>query len=133
VRITLLMPVMLTGLAFLGLLTVRLRQAHTYPFVGLALVSVLAVCLIGSYSIWQFHLPMLIKLIVSLLIGSLATVVLFDFGEAGTRFLLLVSAILMSGFCLVAIASVGMLFVPSAIALSVAAARVLTSVESQTA
>jgi len=122
VLLTLLMPVVLTGLSFLTIMITYLRQVGSKFLLTVSAVLLMIFGVMGILSIWQFYLPIVLKLAVSVVIASFSAVLVIDVRQAGTQLLLWVAAILLLGFCLVAIFSAGIFYLPAAIALIVSSA-----------
>ena len=117
VLIAVFFPVVLTGLALLTVLAARrnrdisLLEARERVFpILLALMAGL-----GIYAVSQVYLPVWVKLVIGIVIGGLALGALLTAGKTGRALTLWVAALLLLGFCALALASVGILFLPAAL------------------
>ena len=113
---TLFMPVALSGLGWLTVLTQGRQaggKARSSTLVGLLLVF----CALAILSIVFIHLPTLVKLAISIIIGFYPVVLALDVGRGGRSLLLGITAALLLGFSALAIFSVGVLFLPTALAM----------------
>ena len=72
----------------------------------------------GISVVWQFHLPLEAKVAVALVVGGMASALLL----AAVRPVLWICALLLVFFCLLGALSVGIFFLPAAVALLIAAA-----------
>ena len=122
VLITVLMPVELTGLGLLAVLINGLQGAYNKSrFLALAAL-LLVFCGLGIFSISQIHLPFELKLAVGSVIGSFSIILLVDAGNLGVALVLWGVGLLLLGFCALAMFSVGIFYLPAALALLIAAA-----------
>ena len=123
--ITLFMPVALTGLGLLVVLINGLQGAcNKSPFLALAAL-LLVFCGLGIFSISQLHLPLELKLAAGIVIGSFSIILVVDAGNLGVALSLWGVGLLLLGFCVLAMFSVGIFYLPAALALLVAAAASL--------
>ena len=110
-------PVALTGLALLTVLAARRNREFSilaarervFPIL-LALMAGLAI-----YAFSQVHLPVWVKLVIGVVIGGLALGALLTAGKIGRVLVLWATALLLLGFCALALFSVGILSLPSAL------------------
>ena len=116
---TVFMPVALSGL---GLLTVleQGRLADGRPMSIISPVLLTAFCSLAILSIVLIHLPVSAKLTIGLIVGFYPIFLTLGVGRAGRSLLLGVTVVLLLGFCALAIFSVGILFLPAALAMLVA-------------
>ena len=122
VLITSFMPVALTGLGLLVVLINGLQGAFNKShFLALAALLLLF-CGLGIFSISQLHLPLELKLAVGSVIGSFSIILIVDAGNLGMAIVLWGVGFLLLGFCALAMLSVGIFYLPAALALLVAAA-----------
>ena len=70
---------------------------------------------LAIYAVSQFHLPWGTKVVIGVAIGGIALGPLLIGGRLGRMVTLWVAALLLLGFCALAIASVGFLFLPAAL------------------
>ncbi len=114
---TVFLPVALTGLAFLSLLSGRRSAGVSFLADRERFVSLLAVLMAGLaiYSISQVHLPWGPKVVIGVAIGGVALGPLLNAGKIGRVAALWVAALLLLGFCALGLASVGILFLPAAL------------------
>ena len=84
-------------------------RERVFPIL-LALMAGLAI-----YAFSQVYLPVWVKLVIGAVIGGLAFGALLAAGKTGRALTLWVAALLLLGFCALAIASVGILFLPAAL------------------
>ena len=125
VLVTLFMPVALTGLGLLVVLINGLQGAcNKSPFLALAAL-LLVFCGLGIFSISQLHLPLELKLAAGIVIGSFSIILVVDAGNLGVALSLWGVGLLLMGFCVLAMFSVGIFYLPAALALLVAAAASL--------
>ena len=116
---TLFLPVALTGLALLTVLTSRrsggisLLAART----RVVPVSLVLVAGLGIYAISQVYLPVEVKLVIGVAIAGTALGPVLTAGKMGRALALWGAALLLLGFCGLAAASVGFLFLPAAFVL----------------
>ncbi len=116
---TVFLPVALTGLALLTVLTSRSNRgisllAARARFVPLLLFLTAG---LGIYSVSQVHLPVGAKLIIVAVIAGIALATVLTVGKIERVVALWVAALLLLGFCVLAGFSVGFLFLPAAFAL----------------
>ncbi len=115
---TVFLPVALTGLALLTVLTSRRGQGVFLLAARARVVPLLLVLMagLGIYAISQVYLPVGAKLIIGAAIAGIALGPVLTAGKMG-RVLALWAALLLLGFCGLAAFSVGFLFLPAAFAL----------------
>ena len=115
---TVFLPVALTGLALLMLLSGRKSGGISFLTARERVVSLLAVLTAGLaiYSLSQVYLPVWAKLIIGSVIAGIALGPLLTAGKIGRVVALWVAALLLLGFCALAAFSVGFLFLPAALA-----------------
>ena len=70
---------------------------------------------LAIYAVSQVYLPVWVKLVIGVVIGGLALGALLTAGKTGRALTLWVAALLLLGFCALALASVGILFLPAAL------------------
>lgn len=117
-RLALLFPVAFSGVAFLWLLDLHFRKT-SHPMASVAVESLVVVAAgFGISVVWQFHLPLEAKVAVALVVGGMASALLL----AAVRPVLWICALLLVFFCLLGALSVGIFFLPAAVALLIAAA-----------
>ncbi len=116
---TLFLPVALTGLALLTVLTSRRNVGISLLAARTRVVPLLLVLMagLGIYSVSQVHLPVGAKLIIGAAIAGIALGPVLTVGKIERVVALWVAAFLLLGFCVLAGFSVGSLFLPSAFAL----------------
>ena len=116
---TVFLPVALTGLASLTVLTSRRNGGINLLAGRTRVVPLLLVLMVGSgiYSVSQVHLPVGAKLIIGAAIVGIALGPVLTVGKIGQMVALWVAAFLLLGFCVLAVFSVGFLFLPAAFAL----------------
>ena len=125
VLITMFMPVELTGLGLLAVLINGLQGAwKTSRFLALAAL-LLVFCGLGVFSISQLHLPLELKLAAGGVIASFSIILIVDAGKLGVALVLWGAGLLLLGFCALAMFSVGIFYLPAALALLIAAAASL--------
>ena len=116
---TVFLPVALTGLALLTVLTsprdagISSLAART-PVVPLLLVLMAG---LGIYSVSQVYLPLGAKLFIGAAIAAIALSPVLIVGKIGQVVGLWAAAVLLLGFCVLAVLGLGFLFLPSAFAL----------------
>ena len=120
IKFTLLMPVVLTGLAFLAVLLIKFRLAGSDLLVSLSAALILGLCLVGIYSLWQFEDSPAVRYPAAGLVVALSLVALFG-SHIRTAVLLWLTTLLMLAICYLGVASVGGFFAPSTVALFIAA------------
>ena len=119
---TVFLPVALTCLALLTLFSGRRSAGISFLAASLTarkrVVSLLVVLMTGLaiYSISQVHLPAWAKLIIGSAIAGIAFGPLLTAGKMGRVVALWVAALLILGFCVLAAFSVGIFFLPAALA-----------------
>ncbi len=117
---TLFMPVALSGLGWLAVLTQGRRvdgKTRSLTLAGLLLVF----CALAILSIVFIRLPTPAKLAVMIIIGFYPVVLALDVGRGGRSLLLGITTFLLLGFSALAAFSVGVFFLPTALAMLVAA------------
>ena len=121
---TLFVPVALTGLALLTVLAARRNRDISLLAARVSVVPILLVLMAGLaiYAVSQVHLPVWAKLIIGSAIAMMALGPLLTPRKIGRVLALWVVAILLLGFCGLALFSVGILFLPAAVALLALAA-----------
>ncbi len=114
---TLFVPVALTGLALLTVLAARRNREIPILAARERVIPILLVLMAGLaiYAVSQVHLPVWAKLIIGSAIAGIALGALLTSGMTGRALTLWGAAILLLGFCALAIASVGILFLPAAL------------------
>ena len=115
---TVFVPVALTGLALLTVLAARRNRDLSILASEVRVVPILLVLMAGLaiYAFSQVYLPVWVKLVIGVAIGGMALGSLLTSGKRGRALTLWVAAILLLGFCGLALASVGILFLPAALA-----------------
>ena len=117
---TVFMPVALTGL---GLLTVldqgRLAVGQPMLIISAALLTVF--CGLAILSIALIHLPVSAKVTIGLIVGFYPIILTLGVGRGGRSLLLGITVALLLGFSALAAFSVGIFFLPAALAMLVAA------------
>jgi len=125
VLITVFMPVELTGLGLLAVLINGFQGAYNKShFLALAALF-LVFCGLGIFSISQLHLPLELKLVAGGVVSSFSIILMVDAGKLGVALVLWGVGLLLLGFCALAVFSVGIFYLPAALALLVAAAASL--------
>ncbi len=116
---TVFLPVALTGLALLTVLTSRRNGGISLLAARTRVVPRLLVLMagLGIYSVSQVHLPVGAKLIIGAAIAAIALGPVLTAGKMGRVVALWVAALWLLGFCGLAAFSVGFLFLPAAFAL----------------
>ena len=118
------LPVTLTGLALLTVLTNTRNVGISLSSVRTLIVPILLVLTVGLgiYSVGQVYLPVGAKLLIGAAIAGIGLGPLPMIGKIGQAVALWAAAILLLGFCVLAAFSVGFLFLPAGFAsLSLAA------------
>ena len=117
VLIAVFVPVALTGLALLTVMAVR--RSGTFSLLAFrARVAPLLLFIIAGlaiYAVSRFHLPWEVKVVIGVAIGGIALGPVFIGGRIGRVLTLWVAALLLLGFCVLGLASVGILFLPAAL------------------
>lgn len=113
---TVFVPVSLTGLGFLTLMIARQRAGDNRDSTVLV-VLLAAFCALGIFAVSQIQLPLQIKLLLGIAIASFPIVSIVGVGKSGSVFFLTVASMTALGFCVLAMFSVGIFFLPSALAL----------------
>ena len=111
-------PVALTGLALLTVLAARRNRDISLLAARERVVPILLALMAGLaiYAFSQVYLPVWVKLVIGVAIGGIALGSLLTAGKTGRALTLWVAALLLLGFCALALASVGILFLPAALA-----------------
>ena len=119
-------PVALSGL---GLLTVlnQGRLADSKPVSIISAALLILFCGLAILFIVLTHLPVPVKLTIGLILGFYPIVLALGVGRAGRSLLLGVTVVLLLGFCALAIFSVGIFFLPAALAMLVATVASLST------
>ena len=125
VLITMFMPVALTGLGLLAVLINGLQGAYNKSRFLVLAALLLVFCGLGIFSISQVHLPFEFKLAVGSVIGLFSIILMVDAGKLGVALVLWGAGLLLLGFCALAMFSVGIFYLPAALALLIAAAASL--------
>ena len=112
-------PVALSGLGWLTIL-VRGRRAAGKPMSITSVVLLTLFCGLAILSIVLIHLPVSVKLTIGLIVGFYPIVLTLGVGRVGRSLLLGIIVALLLGFCYLAIFSVGIFFLPAALAMLVA-------------
>ncbi len=117
VLIAVFFPVVLTGLPLLTVLAARRNRDISLLAARVRVVPILLALMAGLaiYAVSQVYLPLWAKLIIGSAISGLALGALLTSGKTGRALTLWGAAILLLGFCALAIASVGILFLPAAL------------------
>ena len=112
-------PVALTGL---GLLTVldQGRLADSKPVSTVSAVLLTLFCGLAVLSIAFIHVPVSVKLTIGLIVGFYPVILMLVAGRAIRSFLLGIAMVLLLGFSALASLSVGIFFLPAALAMLVA-------------
>ena len=115
---TVFVPVALTGLALLMVLSGRRNRNLSMLASEVRVVPILLVLMAGLaiYAFSQVYLPVWVKFVVGVAIGGMALGSLLTSGKRGRALTLWVAALLLLGFCALALFSVGILFLPAALA-----------------
>ena len=112
-------PVALSGLGLLIVLG-QGRQADSKPVSIISAVLLTLFCGLAILSIAWIHLPVSVKLTIGLIVGFYPIILALGVGRSGRSFLLGITMALLLGFCALAIFSVGIFFLPAALAMLVA-------------
>ena len=132
VLITMFMPVELTGLGLLAVLINGLQGTwNKSHFLGLAAL-LLVFCGLGIFSISQVHLPLGLKLAVGSVIAAFSILLMVDAGKLGVALFLWGAGLLLLGFCALDMFTVGILYLPAALTLLIAAAASLWRLQLRT-
>ena len=117
-------PVALSGL---GLLTVldQGRLVDSNPMSIIFAVLLTLFCGLAIFSIVLIHLPGSVKLTIGLIVGFYPIILTLGVGRGGRSLLLGITMALLLGFSAIAIHSVGIFFLPAALAMLVATAASL--------
>ena len=117
-------PVALSGL---GLLTVldQGRLVDINPMSSIFAVLLTLFCGLAIFSIVLIHLPVSVKLTIGLIVGFYPIILTLGVGRGGRSLLLGITMALLLGFSPIAIHSVGIFFLPAALAMLVATAASL--------
>ena len=117
-------PVALSGL---GLLTVldQGRLVDSNPMSIIFAVLLTLFCGLAIFSIVLIHLPVSVKLTIGLIVGFYPVILMLVAGRAIRSLLLGITMALLLGFSAIAILSVGIFFLPAALAMLVATAASL--------
>ncbi len=115
---TVFVPVALTGIALLTVLAARRNRDISILAARERVVPFLLVIMAGLaiYAFSQVYLPVWVKLVIGVAIGGMALGSLLTSGKTGRALTLWAAALLLLGFCALALASVGILFLPAALA-----------------
>ena len=117
-------PVALSGL---GLLTVldQGRLVDSNPMSIIFAVLLTLFCGLAIFSIVLIHLPVSVKLTIGLIVGFYPIILTLGVGRGGRSLLLGITMALLLGFSALASLSVGIFFLPAALAMLVATAASL--------
>ncbi len=113
-------PVAISGLGWLTVLT-QGRRATGKPVPRTVAVFLAVFCVLAIFAAALIYLPILVKLVIGIIVGSYLVVLALDVGWAGRSLLLGIAAVLLLGFGVLAGFSVGFFFLPTALAMVVAA------------
>ena len=113
-------PVALSGLG-LSIVIAQGRRADGNSVPVMLAVPLASSCGLALLAVVMLHLPGTIKLVAVLFIASYPLVLMLGGGRGARSLLLWITVILLLGFSAVAIFSVGIFFLPSALAMAVAA------------
>ena len=113
---TVFMPVALSGLGLLTALD-RGRLADSKPVSIISAVLLTLFCGLAILSIAWIHLPVSVKLTIGLIVGFYPIILALGVGRSGRSLLLGIAVALLLGFCALAIFSVGIFFLPAALAM----------------
>ena len=116
---TVLAPVALSGLGLLTVLNQR-RPADSKPVSIISAALLILFCGLAILSIVLIHLPVWVELTIGLIVGSYPIVLALGAGRGGRFLLLGIAMALLLGFSALAIHSVGIFFLPAALAMLVA-------------
>ena len=112
-------PVALSGLG-LSIVVGQGRRADGNSMSAILAVLLTVFCVLAIFAVAMLHLPVAIKLAIGLLIAFYPIALTLGAGRGIRSFLLGVTVILLLGFCAMASLSVGIFFLPSALAMAVA-------------
>ena len=112
-------PVALTGLGLLIVLD-QGRLADSKPVMIIYAVLLTLFCGLAILSIVLIHLPVSVKLTIGLIVGFYPVVLTLGVGRGGRSLLLWITMALLLGFSALASLSVGIFFLPAALAMLVA-------------
>ena len=114
---TVFVPVALTGFALLTVLAARRNRNLSLLAASEKVVPILLALMAGLaiYAFSRVYLPVWAKLIIGSAIAGIALGPLLTAGKIGRALALWVAAILLLGFCVLALFSVGILFLPAAL------------------
>ena len=121
---TVFVPVALSGLGWLTVLRLG-RRTDGKPMSITSAVWLTVYCGLAIVAIVPIHLPVWVKLVIGLIIGLYPIVLVLSVKQGIRSSLLGIAAILLLGFSALAIFSVGILFLPTALAMVVATAASL--------
>ena len=119
-------PVALSGLGWLTVL-VQGRRADGKPMSIISAVLLTVVCGLAILSIVPIHLPVSAKLTIGLIVGFYPIILTLGVGRGGRSLLLGITVALLLGFSALAIFSVGIFFLPAALAMLVATVASLSA------
>lgn len=110
-------PVALTGLALLTVLAARRNRDISLLGASDRVVPIVLALLVGLaiYAVSQVYMPVWAKIIIGAAIAGMALTPLLIAGKTGRVLTLWVAAILLLGFCALALFSVGIFFLPAAL------------------
>ena len=112
-------PVALSGLGWLTIL-VRGRRADGKLMSVISAVLLTVFCGLAILSVVLIHLPVSAKLTIGLIVGFYPIILTLGVGRGGRSLLLGIMVALLLGFSALAIFSVGIFFLPAALAMLVA-------------
>ena len=121
---TVFMPVALSGLGWLTVLA-QGRRADGRPLSIILAVLLTLFCVLAILSVVLVYLPVSVKLVIGLIIGLYPIILVLSVKQGIRSSLLGIAAILLLGFSALTIFSVGIFFLPTALAMAVAAAASL--------
>ena len=116
---TVFMPVALSGLGWLTVL-VQGRRADGKPMSIISAGLLTVVCGLAILSIVLIHLPVSARLTIGLIVGFYPIILTLGVGRGSRSLLLGITVALLLGFSALAIFSVGIFFLPAALAMLVA-------------
>ena len=116
-------PVALSGLGWLTVLV----QGDGKPMSIISAVLLTVVCGLAILSIVLIHLPVSAKLTIGLIVGFYPIILMLGVGRGGRSLLLGITVALLLGFSALAIFSVGIFFLPAALAMLVATVASLSA------
>ena len=120
VLVTVFAPVAISGLGWLTVIIQGCRQTDR-PVTMVLAVLLAAFCVLAIFSVALLRLPAMVKLAIGIIVGFYLIVLVVDVGKAGRSLLLGIGAALLLGFSVLASFSVGFLFLPTFLAMVVAA------------